>query len=611
MWVYHADTRRAILFGDYGLSNSIGFNIELNTGHGLRFYWNGSPDYSPGINVGLNTWSHITLTYDGASLKSYLNGNLIATRDGALATRSKTAGEFRLGRDTRTTDTALNGKLNDVRIYDHCLSVAEIHEVAQGLVLHYKLSETDIENTINYAPTPYKDSYSSISPGWDASKHPNAIQPQNWASGYNSGVSAPATGYHAMWNIIDSIPTIVFQNHNSEVGKTGRWMGVSSSSLSFSIPANTKYTISYEQRTIDTLGGYTTSGVYYKYNSSIGTNFHDGCPKIGQNTVLNTWERFSYTFTRNSNVNGTGTNGTIYIYGNNGTESTMQVRNIQLEIKDHATAYTISSRNNTDVQDSSGYNHNGAIIGDLILGEKQGRYSNSLRWNSSAPTVSSEEGICYIQTPFTLTTPLQMSVTWWAKPESGYGGSTNHAAFCTSNNASRPSDYNTTAFHHRDAGFDIYPSDASGVKRLTFNTYTANAWHHYAITYDGTTAKAYQDGILKTSVTVGTNKTLATFSQLYIGYSQAGGAKRKTLGNYSDFRIYVTALSAEDILQLYHTGAKIDNKQNLHTFELVEPATKISINKQGQILCNELEETSATKFFKTNQIIETNNLIEL
>ena len=44
--------------------------------------------------------------------------------------------------------------------------------------------------------------------------------------------------------------------------------------------------------------------------------------------MLNTWERFSYTFTRNSNVDGTGTNGTIYIYGNNGTESTMQVRNI-------------------------------------------------------------------------------------------------------------------------------------------------------------------------------------------------------------------------------------------------------------------------------------------
>ena len=264
-----------------------------------------------------------------------------------------------------------------------------------------------------------------------------------------------------------------------------------------------------------------------------------------------------------------------------------------------------------DIEDSSGYNHNGTIIGDLILGEKQGRYSNSLRWNSSAPTVNSEEGICYIQTPFTLTTPLQMSVTWWAKPETGYGSSGYHAAFCTSNNASRPSDYNTTAFHHRDEGFDIYPSDGSGVKRLSKFTYTLGSWHHYAVTYDGTTARGYRDGVLTVSVTVGTNKTLATFTQLYIGYSQAGGVKRKTLGNYSDFRIYVTALSAEDILQLYHTSAKIDNKQNLHTFELVEPATRISINKQGQILCNELEETSATKFFKTNQIIETNNLIEL
>lgn len=147
MWVYHADTRRAILFGDYGLSNSIGFNIELRTGHGLRFYWNGSPDYSPGLNVGLNIWNHVAFTYDGASLKSYLNGNLVATRSGALATRSKTAGEFRLGRDNRTTDTALNGKLNDIRIYgDHCLSAAEVKEIAQGLVLHYKLD--DITNGI-------------------------------------------------------------------------------------------------------------------------------------------------------------------------------------------------------------------------------------------------------------------------------------------------------------------------------------------------------------------------------------------------------------------------------------------------------------------------------
>ena len=607
MWVYHADTRRAILFGDYGLSNSIGFNIELNTGHGLRFYWNGSPDYSPGINVGLNTWSHITLTYDGASLKSYLNGNLIATRDGALATRSKTAGEFRLGRDTRTTDTALNGKLNDVRIYDHCLSVAEIHEVAQGLVLHYKLSETDIENTINYAPTPYKDSYSSISPGWDASKHPNAIQPQNWASGYNSGVSAPATGYHAMWNIIDGIPTIVFQNHNSEVGKTGRWLGVSSSSLSFSIPANTKYTISYEQRTIDTLGGYTTSGVYYKYNSSIGTNFHDGCPKIGQNTVLNTWERFSYTFTRNSNVDGTGTNGTIYIYGNNGTESTMQVRNIQLEIKDHATAYTQSSRTNIIVQDSSGYGHYAISNGSATVvldSDTAAKYSYSTKFVSGSR----------IAMPVASSTCLPtdaITVSIWYKSSNG----TARFLSCTEGGG-----WNFEV-NSSKASFPFYIK-GKGYGRViaTKNFYSDNQWHMLTASYDGiSTAKIYLDGILDNTSTIASG-----WENLPIAYPSSTpltlGAEAQTIaspiagayvGNLSDLRIYCTALSDADILALYHTSAKIDNKQNLHTFELVEPATRISINKQGQILCNELEETSATKFFKTNQIIETNNLIEL
>ena len=142
-WVYHADSTRAILFGDYGLSGAINFNIELNTSHQVRFYWNGSPDYTDqNISVEINEWTHVALTYDGSALRFYTNGVLTNTRNGALDIKNKTTGLYYLGRDSRTGTTALNGKLKDFRIYDTCLSESEIDTIAGkgGLQLWFPLN---------------------------------------------------------------------------------------------------------------------------------------------------------------------------------------------------------------------------------------------------------------------------------------------------------------------------------------------------------------------------------------------------------------------------------------------------------------------------------------
>ena len=130
LWVYHGDSRRAILFGDYGTTGAINVNIELTTGHIVRFYWNGNPDYNTGVNIGASVWSHLTITYDGNKLCTYLNGALAATNNITLSEKNKTSGEFFLGRDYRTSETALKGRLNDFRVYDHCLSAAEVHEIS-------------------------------------------------------------------------------------------------------------------------------------------------------------------------------------------------------------------------------------------------------------------------------------------------------------------------------------------------------------------------------------------------------------------------------------------------------------------------------------------------
>jgi len=127
------------------------------------------------------------------------------------------------------------------------------------------------------------------------------------------------------------------------------------------------------------------------------------------------------------------------------------------------------------------------------------------------------------------------------------------------------------------------------------------------MTGNGAKCYLYVDGAL-----YGEAKTWKAISgtELWLNGWDSGTSYSSSDMDISDFRIYCTTLSADDILQLYHTSAKVDNKQNLHTFELIENNSKIQINKRGQTLCNELEEDTATKFYKTDQIIETNEIIE-
>ena len=71
LWVYHGDTTRAILFGDFSLPGAINFNIELSTSHQFRFYWNGTPDIAFSSALEQSVWTHISLTYDGSKLTYY------------------------------------------------------------------------------------------------------------------------------------------------------------------------------------------------------------------------------------------------------------------------------------------------------------------------------------------------------------------------------------------------------------------------------------------------------------------------------------------------------------------------------------------------------------
>lgn len=88
-----------------------------------------------------------------------------------------------------------------------------------------------------------------------------------------------------------------------------------------------------------------------------------------------------------------------------------------------------------------------------------------------------------------------------------------------------------------------------------------NTWHHYVMTGDGTTCKLYLDGEL-----YGQAKTYKsiTGTSIYINGWDSGTAYCHDNMDMSDFRVYATTLSADDVKSLYQNSAYIDNQGNIY-----------------------------------------------
>lgn len=90
-----------------------------------------------------NQWNHIALTYNGSVMNAYVNGQIVLTLNRTQFTRTKlTIGARYNGSGYQYF---LNGRLNDVRIYDHCLTESDIQKIYEGkfsnIVLSFPLNK--------------------------------------------------------------------------------------------------------------------------------------------------------------------------------------------------------------------------------------------------------------------------------------------------------------------------------------------------------------------------------------------------------------------------------------------------------------------------------------
>lgn len=108
--------------------SSINYQLAMNTttSEGLSFGGNGTTGrVSTGMNLPLNTWTHLAGTFDGATFRLYINGQLAGSAFGTLGPTND-APLLIAGAGSCQT---FGGLLDEVSLYNRALSPAEIQSI--------------------------------------------------------------------------------------------------------------------------------------------------------------------------------------------------------------------------------------------------------------------------------------------------------------------------------------------------------------------------------------------------------------------------------------------------------------------------------------------------
>ena len=460
-----------------------------------------------------SVWVHVTVVYDEGVVKVYQNGVLKDTLTFHSGATMNTHDKMYIGADglNDTSSYPGNCKINDFRVYNHCLSDKEVSEISKGLILHYKLSENyqTLNNSFKY-PT---FNTSSGHGGWS-----------HWAPSNNTGTYS--------------------QNTNREY----IYRDTQTYSHYFEHKSGANYYICYQSPAFE--GGYRSAQaiikmpngedphghVLFSHNANVGTNPPTTFTQLGDGFWLMKHEGFQQ--------DGSNDLVSIYITHNKG----VYISEAYLE-NDKKVCSDIFSTNNNNVIDCSGYTREGEIIGNLTTNLDAPRYDY----------VTSFDGKSYIQ----ITSPSVevRSVSFWAKWNS------------------IPSGQSVVFVDQKSKmGFGLMSTgilcSSNGISTNTFNktSIVANKWYHFVIVNTGTAPTSTSRDLFINGVKqIPTSNTSDwTFNIDYLQVGKISTTSDGFVGSISDFRMYVTPLTDNDVMDLYSTSTSVDNFGNLHCYEVDE-----------------------------------------
>lgn len=499
--------------------------------------------------VPINIWTHLVSVYDNGTCMLYKNGEFVGqlTNQKAFQTDALNAC---IGRQTYANGYfGFNGLINDVRIYDHALSLKQIKEISKGLVLHYKLDDKYIEPTTNLITTQdclsstcYNGAISKYNYGTntDMYKQVGIFQGKKCTKVYNKTNGTAMYPYVYISNMFTSNGT------NAPEYKT----------LSFDYYSTVSTTISPYK-----LGAGTGTATYIVTNTKTTTG-------TGTNSVVipvepNMWNHIEITF------HGTTDADAQWGYIQNQPSHTSDTSNywlfanMQLETKDHATGYAGvgGTRANSECMayDSSGYQNNGTIVGNIQSISDSPKYAAAASFDGDTSAIQIPFNTSAWQTDFTINLWFKKETLGTKNYETLFGG---------------PSGFEMDTRAGAASTLSLYMASTRG--GTIFSPFEFNKWYMVTLVNNGINQLYYINGKLKKTIDV---KPMPA-GNYFIGSWQTA-IKQNYYGYISDFRIYATVLSSEDIKELYQKSVFIDRNQNLYVKILLEDSNKRYFSKKG------------------------------
>lgn len=404
---------------------------------------------------------------------------------------------------------------NDIRVYDEPISPREVAELAKGLVLHYPLNNNGFgqQNLL---------------------KNSNFLEGTNGFQGYTA-TSATCTKQTDCMKVVSSSASGGFYSSNFDTIATG---------------------------------DMTTFSAYVKADNNmiiyIGTD-GSGNGSCQAYTVGTTWQRISISKAKTTN------NANLRVYGN----GTFYVKYMKYELgsvvtpwvpNSADTTYTTMGLNGTTVADTSGYCHNGTATA-LTYSSDTPRYSVSPYFNGSTSKIA---------VPNIYTTSVkntQMSFAFWMKRDD-YDDLYPHYMYndiCSI--YMYPNDqYAGNGYGLRISWKHDTASSSNGNTWATGRTIPADEWHHVCFTTKDGVMKLYIDGVMHSVINdrSSTGQYIGNYNNGFLGYRLNNGEVWSYGGELSDFRIYATALTADQVKQLYEAPISLANNGTLFANEFNE-----------------------------------------